>query len=172
MEHLPPFPLEPCHSAPFSRRHIGKRKKPVREVSGDKPRIPGIPIYPRSLQIVVSKEKKLTHKNSPLLKLALPLQYWIQQGFQNAGTIPVGEGVVLNKFCTARLPPLALTPCPFINYFSRKRFPFHLPCFDKWYQFLLPSLLELFIPFNCCECNVFWNESATKSELFLDFLAP
>ena len=30
-------------------------------------------IYPRPFHSVVWKEKKLTHKNSPLLKLALPL---------------------------------------------------------------------------------------------------
>ena len=63
--------------------------------------------------------------------------------FKKAGTIPEGEGVVLNKFYTGRPPPLPFTRCPFINYFSQESFPFHLPCFDKWYPFLLPTLLEL-----------------------------
>ena len=54
-------------------------------------------IYPRSFHSVVWKEKKLTHKNYPHVK--------IQQGFQNAGIIPPGEGVVLNKFSTGRLRP-------------------------------------------------------------------
>ena len=45
MEHLPPFPPEPCHSAArfLVAMHVEKRKKPVRELSGDKPRIPEIP---------------------------------------------------------------------------------------------------------------------------------
>ena len=31
---------------------------------------------------------------------------------KKAGTIPAGEGVVLNKFSTGRPPPLPLTPAP------------------------------------------------------------
>ena len=153
MEHLPPFPLEPCHSAPVFSSPYWKTKKTEKTCQGTNLESLESLSTPGLCRLLFRKKKKLTHKNSPLLKLALPLQYWIQQGFQNAGTIPAGEGVVLNKFYTWTLPPLALTPCPFIYHFSRKRFPFHLPCIDKWYPFLLPSLLELFIPFNCCECN-------------------
>ena len=54
-------------------------------------------IYPRPFHSVVWKEKKLTHKNSPPVK--------IQQSFQNGGIIPAGEGVVFNKFSTGRLRP-------------------------------------------------------------------
>ena len=43
------------------------------------------------------------------------------------------------------------TPYPFINHFSRKRYPFHIPSIsDKWCPFQIPCL-ELCIPFDCCK---------------------
>ena len=126
-------------------------------------------IYPRPFHSVVWKEKKLTHKNSPPVKIGSPFiivnSAWFPKSWHN----PSGGGGGTQKVLYGEAPPRVLTPCPFIYHFSRKTFPFHLPCIDKWYPFLLPSLLELFIPFNCCECNVFWNESTTKSELFWTF---
>ena len=50
------------------------------------------------------------------------------------------------------------TPYPFIYHFSRKRYPFHIPC------------LQLCIPFNCCKCIVFKirfnHKTRTFSRLF------
>jgi len=43
MEHLPPFPLTPAIRLRFLVAILENEKKPAREVSGDKPRIPGIP---------------------------------------------------------------------------------------------------------------------------------
>ena len=48
------------------------------------------------------------------------------------------------------------TPHPFIYHFSRKRYPFRIPSIsDKWCPFHKPCL-ELFIPFDCCKCTVFF----------------
>ena len=112
-------------------------------------------IYPRPFHSVVWKEKKLTHKSSPPVKIGSPFiivnSIWFVS--KKLAQSQRGRGGYSTSFI--RDPALALTPCPLINHFSRKRFPFHLPCIDKWYPFILSSFLELFFPFNCCECNVF-----------------
>ena len=82
-------------------------------------------IYPRPFHSVVWKEKKLTHKSSPPVKIGSPFKIVNSTWFPKSWHNPSGEGVELNKFYTGRPPPLVLTPCSFIYHFSRKRFPFH-----------------------------------------------
>ena len=158
MEHLPPFPLEPCHSAPFflvtilengknlSGNCLGTNLESLESLNN---------IYPRPFHSVVWKEKKLTHKSSPPVKIGSPFIIVNSTWFVSKKLAQSQRGRGWYSTSFIRDPALALTPCPLINHFSRKRFPFHLPCIDKWYPFILSSFLELFIPFNCCECNVF-----------------
>ena len=81
-------------------------------------------IYPRSFHSVsFTERKKLTHKNSPLLKLALPFWYWIQQGFRNAGIIPAGEGWYSTSFIRGGSAPSS-NPLPFYKLFYTKKVPF------------------------------------------------
>ena len=54
----------------------------------------------------------------------------------------ISGGGILNKFVYEKAPPRGPTPYPFMYHFSRKRYPFHIP------------RLELWVPFNCCKCNV------------------
>ena len=67
-----------------------------------------------------------------------------------------GGGEGFNKCLYGEAPPQGPIPYPFINHFSRKRYPFRIPrpSIDKWYPFHIPCL-ELCIPFNCCKCTVF-----------------
>ena len=96
-------------------------------------------IYPRPFHSVVWKEKKLTHKSSPPVKIGSPFiivnSIWFVS--KKLAQSQRGRGWYSTSFI--RDPALALTPCPLINHFSRKRFPFHLPCIDKWYPFILSS---------------------------------
>ena len=175
MEHLAPgascwllFHSSPAFRFPFSRRHILKRKKPVRELSGTN--LESLESlnnsYPRPFHSVFWKEKKLAHKNSPLLKLA-PLYNskfnisWFPKSWHN----PRGGGGGTQQALYGEGPPRALTPCPFINHFSRNRFPFHTPCIEKRHPFLSPSLSELFIPFKGVVIN-YWGWGVGRAGKF------
>ena len=66
------------------------------------------------------------------------------------------------------------TPYPFINHFSRKRYPFHIPSIsDKCCPFHIPCL-ELCIPFDCCKSMhclfvfFFYIEINLKNSLYTD----
>ena len=64
------------------------------------------------------------------------------------------------------------TPYPFINHFSRKRYPFHIPSIsDKWCPLQIPCL-ELCIPFDCCKSMhcffFFYIEINLKNSLYTD----
>ena len=151
MEHLPSFPLAPCHPSVFSSPYWKTKKNLSGTCQGTN--LESLEslnnIYPRPFHSVVWKEKKLTHKNSPPVKIGFPFyNSKFNMVPKKAGTIPEKEGVVLNKFYTGRLPPLALTPCSFIYHFSRKRFPFHIPCISKWYPFFsFTKFIRTFHPF-------------------------
>ena len=89
---------------------------------------------------------------------------WFPKSWQN----PRGGGGGTQQALYGEGPPRALTPCPFINHFSRNRFAFHTPCIEKRYPFLSTSLSELFIPFKgvvinygggggCWRAAIFWS---------------
>ena len=103
-------------------------------------------VYPMSFHTVIWKERKINSQEYSTVKIGSLFIIVNSIGFpKKLAQSQRGRGWY-NKFYTGRLPPRALTPYPFIKHFSRKRFPFHMPCIDKCYPFLLPSLLELFIP--------------------------
>ena len=92
-----------------------------KNLSGNKPRIPGMPIYPRSFHSVVWKEKKLTHKSSPPVKIGSPFiivnSTWFPKSWHN----PSGGGggtqqVLYGEAAAPSSNPLAL----YIPFFKKK----------------------------------------------------
>ena len=81
----------------------------------------------------------------------LALQLSVGSSLRIFLTVPKPVGVTQQILIRGGSAPRS-NPYPFINHFSRKRYPFRIPSIDKWYSFHIPCL-ELCIPFICCECT-------------------
>ena len=73
--------------------------------------------------------------------------------FQKAGTIPAGEGVVLNKFYTGSRS--SSNPLPFNKPFFTEKVPFSFTLYWQMVSLYFIKFPRNFFPFNCCKCNVF-----------------
>ena len=104
-------------------------------------------IYPRSFHSVVWKEKKLTHKNSPPVKIGSPFiivnSTWFPKSWHN----PSGGGGGTQQVFYGEAPAPTFNPLPLYKLFFTRKVPFSFTLFWQMVPLSFTKFIRTFHPF-------------------------